>query len=329
MERIAVLGLGNWGTALANHLATKGYDVLGWSIEQPVVEGINSRHRNPNYLTHIELHQGLKATMCLEDVLDREVVVLVVPSFALAETASKLMLSREALIVSAIKGLDAETLLTPLSFLEHHLPVKARLAVLSGPSFAKDIAAGLPCGIVAASKDMSAADRTSEIFSSDSMRVYTSPDPVGVEIGAAVKNVVALAAGICDGIGLGDSARAGVITRGLAEMVRLAIAVGAGSQTLFGLSGLGDLVMTSTCDTSRNRTVGLRLGRGEPLEYILKTLGSVAEGVEATPLVLRLAERHGVEAPITAQVARLIKGECKPGEAVTALMARPQKMEFE
>lgn len=189
--------------------------------------------------------------------------------------------------------------------------------------------AGKPCGIVAASEKEETAKEVAELFLSDSMKVYPSTDPLGVELGGILKNVIALAVGVCDGIGLGDSARAGLVTRGLAEITRLAVAMGAKERTLSGLSGLGDLLMTSTCDTSRNRTVGLRLGRGESLQHIIDTLGSVAEGVKTTPLVMKLAEKYQVEMPISTQASRLIAGEVRPEEIVQILVTRPMRKEFE
>ena len=237
-------------------------------------------------------------------------------------------MQHECMVISGIKGIDAATGLTPLQCAERYLPPHCRRVVLSGPGFAKDIAAHRPAGLVAASVDEPATREAAELFRSDWMKIYLSADPLGVELGGIVKNVIAIAAGASDGLSFGDSARAGLITRGLAEMMRLASAMGADAQTLSGLSGLGDLVLPATCDASRNRTVGLRLGRGETLPHILESLGSVAEGVTAAPLVLKLAQRHGVEMPITEQVNSLLKGEISPLEMARALIGRPLKKEF-
>lgn len=327
--RIGVIGLGNWGTALANHLAQKGLEVLGWSIEPDVVESINARAHHPRFLTQVSLSPHFKATGEIAAALASDLVLLAIPSSAIAAVYPRLQGRQIPLVVSAIKGVEGSTLHTPLQSLDTFSVARAAEAVISGPSFARDVVRGLPCGVVSASRDEDVARFVADVFTSDSMKVYLSSDPLGVEIGGIVKNVIALAAGVCDGLELGDSARAGLVTRGLAEMIRLAQAMGAELSTLAGLSGLGDLVMTATCDTSRNRTVGLELGRGKKLPEILRNLGSVAEGVESTPHVLELAKRHGVEMPISLQVGRLLAGEVQPHELVRSLMSRPLRKEFD
>ncbi len=329
MNQISVIGLGNWGTALGNHLSLKGFDVLGWSIEADVVKSINEQHANLRYLKGVSLNPAFRATSSIQEVIEREVVVLVFPSQFLSSMVPQLKVKPESKVVSAIKGLEGKTLLTPLQYFERYGVPCAGLAVLSGPSFAIDIAHQRPSGVVAASKEESMARFTADLFSSDRMRVYTSNDPLGVELGGIVKNVIALAAGVSDGLELGDSARAGLITRGLAEMMRLAHAMGGDARTLSGLSGLGDLVMTASCDTSRNRTVGLRLGRGESLQQITSSLGSIAEAVETTPHVVALANKYDVDMPITQLVSRLLKGEVTPPEMVKSLICRPMKREID
>jgi glycerol-3-phosphate dehydrogenase (NAD(P)+) len=330
MNAVSVLGLGNWGTALANHLAMKGCQVTGWAIEQEIVDGINERHVNPFYQSDVTLSDNLIATLSLEDALQNDILVLVVPSAALSDVIPKLHIKPDTILVSAIKGIEVSSLSTPLQYCRSVLgKEKGRLAVLSGPSFARDIVRGQPAGVVCASEDASAAKTVAELFQSDVLRVYLSNDPLGVEIGGIAKNVIALAAGVIDGMELGDSARAGLITRGLAEIMRLAVAMGADVQTLSGLSGLGDLVMTATCDTSRNRTVGLRLGKGESLSHIIETLGSVAEAVKSAPLILQLAAKHNVEMPISEAVGRLISESITPEQLVKQLLKRPIKHEFE
>lgn len=327
-DAIAVLGLGNWGTALANHLALKGFDVLGWSIEPEVVASVNTQGRNARFLSTVSLSPNLKATGMLREALERETVIVAVPAQALTQLTPALAAPDGALVISAVKGIEEHSLATPLGHIESLHPGRYRLAVLSGPSFARDVVEQRPCGLVAASRDESVARSVAELFTSEAMKVYVSTDPLGVEIGGITKNVIALAAGVSDGLGLGDSARAGLITRGLAEMMRLAEAMGAERQTLAGLSGLGDLSMTATCNTSRNRTVGLRLGHGEALEAIVASLGSVAEGVSSTPLILKLAARHQVEMPITAHVSKLINGEMSPHDLARSLLTRPMRREF-
>ena len=325
---IGVVGLGNWGTALANHLAGKGLSVKAWCLEPEIAQEINANRRNPRYLSHASLHTGITATNTLSDVLALPMVVFSVPSAFLTTMAPQLRLAPKSVLVSATKGLEHTTCRTPLQYLASAVALDQPPAVISGPSFARDVVLGKPCGIVAASTSAEVARLVAETFSAGSMKVYTSVDPLGVEIGGIVKNVIALAAGVSDGLGFGDSARSGLITRGLAEMMRLGEAMGADVRTFSGLSGLGDLVMTASCDQSRNRTVGVRLGKGEKLPQILASLGSVAEGVETTPLVVRLAEKHGVSMPITFQVDRLLKGEGTPLAMAQELMMRPLRSEF-
>ncbi len=326
---VSVLGLGNWGTALANHLGRKGLPVLGWSNQAEIVSAINANHLNPSALKNISLSDNFRATSNIEDTFDSEFIVLAVPSKALSDVVPKLKISGAHTLVSVIKGMELATLLTPLQFIASKLPGEIKSCVLSGPSFADDVTAGKPCGVVAASKDESVARAVAELFSGDTMKVYVSTDPLGVELGGIVKNIIALAAGVSDGLGYGDSARAGLITRGLAEIVRFAEALGADRMTLFGLSGLGDLAMTASSDLSRNRTVGLRLGRGEKLPEILASLGSVSEGVHTAPIILQLSKRYGIEMPITERVVSLLEGHDTPATMAKALLSRPIKREFQ
>ena len=324
---LAVLGLGHWGTAIAQHLASKGYDVLGWTVDDGVADAINTEHRNPRFLSNIQLSDNVRATEDIAEIAKCDRMVVVLPSAAFSDVLPKVGDVAGRLVISATKGLDAASGLTPLQCIEKYLP-NSRRAVISGPGFAKDIAAHYPAGLVAAAYDEATAKETLELFSSETLRIYSCLDPLGVEIGGIVKNVIAIAAGVSDGLKLGDSARAGVITRGLAEMMRLAVALGASAQTLSGLSGLGDLVLTATCDNSRNRTVGLRLGAGEKIDDIIRTLGSVAEGVHTAALVVKLARSVGVEMPICEQVQLLVEGKTSPQMTIRALMTRPSKSEF-
>ncbi len=328
MEKVSVFGLGNWGTALAHHLACVGCDVLAWGVEPEVVASINQQHRNPLYLSGVELHSSVRATTDLAEACKREVHIFVVPSKFMGQVLRRMHIQPSTLFVSAVKGLDPETLCTPLQTLHHIHASVTEAVVFSGPSFAKDVALRRPCGLVAASKSETAARRAAELFTSDIMKVYLSSDPLGVELGGILKNVIALGVGVADGLGLGDSARAGLVTRGLAEMTRLAVAMGADLRTLSGLSGLGDLSMTATSDLSRNRTVGLRLGKGETLANIVASLGSVAEGVTTAPLVLKLASKYQVEMPISEHVQKLLSGEMGVDEIVKVLLSRPMRSEF-
>jgi glycerol-3-phosphate dehydrogenase (NAD(P)+) len=232
-------------------------------------------------------------------------------------------------LVSATKGLEKETGLTPLSFAHERCGYsKDSLAVISGPSFASDLVAGRPISIVAGSTSQTLASLIASSLSSPSLRVYTSDDPLGVELGGILKNIIAIVAGVSDSLGYGPSARAAVISRGLYEMTTLAVALGAQERTLTGLSGLGDLIMTATEDQSRNRSVGLRLGKGEVLADVIASLGATAEGVSSAPLVLSIARQRGIPVPITEHVVRLMNGEIRATEMAHALMTRPLKSEF-
>ncbi|WKZ57634.1 MAG: NAD(P)H-dependent glycerol-3-phosphate dehydrogenase [Bdellovibrionota bacterium] len=326
-ERIGVVGLGNWGTALANHLAWSGHQIIGWSVQPDVVSSINAQHRHCQCLTDIELHSSMRATGTLDELSSCSTLLIALPSAALSEVLPTLTFRPRA-IVSAVKGLERTTLQTPLQYFSKVLGDTVSYTVISGPSFAHDVARRMPAGVVAASTHEDEARRIATMFTTEWMRVYISTDTLGVELGGIVKNVIALAVGISDGMQLGDSARAMLITRGLAEIMRLGEALGAQGTTFMGLSGLGDLAMTATSDLSRNRQVGLRLGRGEALSDIISSLGSVAEGVATSRVVSSLARTHGIEMPITDQVAAVVDGRITPIEAVRALITRPLRREF-
>lgn len=326
--QIGVVGLGSFGTALAQQLALGGRDVLGWTRSAETVNAINTTHRNPEYLSHIDLDNRIEATTDINLLSLCDVLVLAVPSKVLSGVLELLSPKNGCLLISAIKGIDRTTQKSPLECARSFFGGAVRYGVLSGPGFASDIVEGKPAGLVAASPDVTDALQIAQLFTSGALRVYTSTDALGVEIGGTVKNVIAIASGIVDGLALGDSARAGIITRGLAEMMRLAEALGAERETLSGLSGLGDLILTATCDASRNRTVGIRIGRGESLDAIVKSLGSVAEGVTTTELVVQLARGNGVEMPIAEQVQAVLSGDATPQEMVKALIQRPLKSEF-
>ena len=327
MQRVGIITLGNWSTALGQHLACKGVSVLGWAKEPEIVNKINAEHVNPKYLTSIRLRDNLKATHDLNDLAECSVIVVACPSYALEEIFPRIPQKAGALWISAIKGFVGKDSLTPLQYLSSKVS-QIDLAVLSGPSFAKDVAVQSPVSVVSASRSEAVALKAAELFSSEAMRVYVSQDTLGVELGGILKNVIALAVGVSDGLNLGESAKAGLITRGLAEIVRLSVAMGAQEKTLFGLSGLGDLAMTATCNASRNRTVGLRLGGGETLQQIITSLGSVAEGVKNTPQVLALAQKHNVYMPISESVGRLLSGTVTARQVLTEMMSKGIKTEW-
>lgn len=326
-----VLGAGAWGTALSAVLAEKGHEVTLWSYESEVAEAIERTRENP-YLPDVRLPEGLRAcTELAASVEGAQLVVSVSPSQvvrSVMEVAGP-RISESALLVSASKGIELGTLLRMDEVLEQLVPpaVMKSFCVLSGPSFAQEVAARVPTAVVVAGRDDAAAERTRQVFQTPWLRVYTNLDVVGVELGGALKNVIALAAGVTAGIGYGHNTLAALITRGLAEITRLGLAMGARAATFYGLAGLGDLVLTCTGSLSRNRTVGYRLGRGEKLPDILSDMTAVAEGVKTAEAVYELAKRHQVEMPITEQVYAIVHGGKSAADAVRDLMLRDPKPE--
>ena len=330
--RTAVLGAGSWGTALAVHLARIGHQVGLWARDPDVVSEIARTRRNTRYLRDLTLPEGIAPTTDLPQALTgASYVVFALPSHVLREVSRDAVqwLEPAAIAVSAAKGLEAGSLARMSQVLREEVPVLVPVVVLSGPSFAVEVAQGLPTAVLAASADTRAAEAVQEHFRGPAFRLYASDDVVGVELGAALKNVIAIAAGVVEGTGLGHNAMAALITRGLVEISRLATAEGGRRETLAGLSGLGDLVLTCTGDLSRNRRVGIELGRGRSISEVLADLHMVAEGVRTTGAALELGARHGIELPITAQMAAVLDGRKTPREAVEALMVRPQKQEAE
>jgi glycerol-3-phosphate dehydrogenase (NAD(P)+) len=326
---VAVLGAGSWGTALAVHLGRAGHDVRLWARDGSLAAAVARDRVNPRYLQDVALPPGVHPTASLEGAVGTAAFVLfVVPSHGLRAVVRAAVphLRRDAVIVSTAKGIETETL-NRMSEVIGQEAGDAPVVVLSGPSFAAEVARGLPTAVLAASADGAAAAAVQDQFRDRGLRLYVSDDVAGVEIGGALKNVIAIAAGAVEGLGLGHNAMAALITRGLAEISRLACAVGGRRETLAGLSGLGDLVLTCTGDLSRNRRVGIELGRGRPLDEILAGLHMVAEGVRTTGAALALGQRHGVELPITSQMAAVLDGAVSPLQAVEALMGRRQRPE--
>lgn len=330
--RIAVIGAGSWGTALANLLAKKGLEVILWAYERELVERLQTTWVNDLYLPEVKLAGRLQFTAELAAAVNgRQVVVLVSPSQVMRRVVEQLCphLERDCLLVSAAKGIENDTLLLMSEVLEQVLggAVAGRCAYLSGPSFAREVAAELPTAVAIAADDGEVARTAQELFHTDYFRVYTNPDVVGTELGGALKNVIALAAGVSDGLGFGHNARAALITRGLVEMARLGAAKGAQAETFAGLAGMGDLVLTCTGDLSRNRTVGMELGRGRRLDEILGGMRMVAEGVKTTLSAYQLAQQLGVAMPITEQMYRILYADKPPRQAVSELMMRQQRAE--
>ncbi|HEY5056439.1 MAG TPA: NAD(P)H-dependent glycerol-3-phosphate dehydrogenase [Acidobacteriaceae bacterium] len=330
MSRIAILGAGAWGTSLAISLARRGgHAVTLWSHSESLAEQMTETGENLHYLPGYTVPFDVRVTAdVVAAVFEAELVVLVTPSehlrAVLAEVAPAL--ERAQTIVSATKGLEETSLLRMSQVIAS--VVENSCCVLSGPSFAAEVAAGIPTAIVAASSSPGIAQRVQKEFSSPTLRLYTNDDVAGVELGGALKNVIALAAGVVNGLELGHNAAAALITRGIAEITRLALACGGRTQTLAGLSGLGDLVLTCTGSLSRNRTVGTELGKGRALADILAGLnGKVAEGVRSTTAALGLAARYQVEMPITEQMDAILHRGKSPKEAIRELMARPGRDE--
>ena len=329
---IAVIGAGSWGTALAKVLADKGYATTLWGRDAAHLAEIERDRVNARYLPQAKLPPTLKATADLESaVAGKAVVVSVVPSHTVRDVfgrAGKLM-APDAMVISASKGIENESLATMDEVLKEVLPGKigTRLGFLSGPSFAKEVGAGLPTAVVLASRERRVADEGAALFQAERFRVYTSDDVAGVEFGGALKNVMAVATGICEGLGLGFNSRAALITRGLAEMARLGVALGAQPATFAGLAGMGDLVLTCTGALSRNRALGLAVGKGATLAEAMVGKETVAEGVTTARSALKLAERVGVDMPIVAGVHKILF-EGKPArESIAELMERELRAE--
>jgi glycerol-3-phosphate dehydrogenase (NAD(P)+) len=329
-DRLAVLGAGSWGTALAVHLARVGHHVALWARDSALVHEMAHTRVNSRYLPDVRVPDVVQPTSDIgAAVKSASLVVLAVPSHGFRTVVQQAVpwLAPTAILISTAKGLESGSLARMSQVLEEETGHALPIVVLSGPSFAVEVARGLPTAILAASSDAKAATVVQERFRGPAFRLYASDDVTGVEIGGALKNVIAIAAGVVDGTGLGHNAMAALITRGLAEISRLACAAGGRRDTLSGLSGLGDLVLTCTGDLSRNRHVGIELGRGRPLQDVLAGMHMVAEGVRTTGAALALGARHGIELPITAQMAAVLEGRRTPREALETLMVRPQKQE--
>ncbi len=331
-SRVAVVGAGAWGTALAHLMAHKGHQVRLWAFEPEVAQEIEEQHDNRSYLPGVALPDSLHATSSLAEALaDGELVIVVVPSHVLRGVMAQAAphLPERVPIVSATKGIENDTLMTTCEVLEDVLPMvyHPMLAFLSGPSFAREVAQMQPTAVSVASRFDKVAEQVQERMSSSYFRIYTTTDVAGVELGGALKNVIAIASGAASGMGLGYNATAALITRGLAEISRLAVERGANPLTLAGLSGMGDLVLTCTGALSRNRQVGQKLGQGMKLADIVRDMRQVAEGVKTARSAHHLAQREGVEMPITAMVYRMLYDDLPVPEAVVGLMSRRLKKE--
>jgi glycerol-3-phosphate dehydrogenase (NAD(P)+) len=330
--KVAVLGAGSWGTALAKSLSDAGHEVHLWARREEQATAIQGARENSAYLPGISLGTTLTATSSLERALTGASLVLsVVPTHGLRDTIATAVsfMPESAPILSATKGIENGTLELVSGIFDACLPASRRhlMTYLGGPSFAKEVAQGMPTAVVVAGSDASVSARVQSILGTDRLRVYTTDDVVGIELGGSLKNVMAIAAGIGDGLGFGHNTRAAIITRGLAELSRLATKLGAHPMTLAGLGGMGDLVLTCTGDLSRNRKVGLELGRGKKLGEILASMNQVAEGVRTTKSAYELCRREDVEMPIVDAVYRILYEDMPPLEGVVGLMTRKLRAE--
>ncbi len=328
MKQIAVIGAGSWGTTLAVIAARAGHSVRLWSRNDLVTSAINEQHVNSRYLSSTAIPESVTATGDLAAALkDASMVLLAVPSHAARGTLSAMTLPEDAIIVNVAKGIEIESGKRISEIAKEVVTGSHPFVALSGPSFAKEVVAGHPTAIVAASKDSAAARAVQNDLSFENLRIYTNADVVGTEVGGAVKNVMAIAAGMADGLGFGANSVAALITRGLAEITRLARREGAQIETLMGLAGLGDLVLTCTGSLSRNRFVGEELGKGRTLAEITAELSEVAEGINTARAVKKLADRAGLEMPITNEVNAVLYDGKPARDAVSELMSRPLREE--
>jgi len=328
---IAVLGAGSWGTALAALIARHGYEVVLWGRDAAVIDAIRARRENPRYLPGIALPEALAASTDLHAALAGcDLVLVVVPSHAFAETLRALAPLRPAHagVAWATKGFEPGSGRFLHEVAGDLLGEDVPLAVVTGPSFAKEVAAGLPTALTVHGEDETFCQAVADALHGPAFRAYTGNDMRGAELGGAMKNVLAVATGVADGMDLGLNARAGLITRGLNEMLRLNIAIGGRPETLMGLAGLGDLVLTCTGDLSRNRRLGLALGRGPSIDEAVRAIGQVVESIQTADEVLRLADRFGVELPIASNVRDVLHGDISPAEGLARLLAREQKAEY-
>ncbi len=332
MTKVSVIGTTSWGTTLAIILANNGSDVMLWARTQEEAAAMESAKENQRMLKGIPFPPGMHATASMEEAIcEAEMVVMVVPSRSIRENAKRLLphISPNSILLSATKGLEKNSAKRMSQVIEEELPeaFHSRISVLSGPNLAKEIAQGMPASTVIASRDESVALRVQELFMSNIFRVYTNTDIVGVELGGALKNIIALGAGISDGLGYGNNGKAAFITRGLAEITRLGVSAGANPLTFAGLTGLGDLIATCSSPLSRNRYVGEQLAYGKGLQEILFSMNNVAEGVDTTLGALELASRLKVEMPLTQAISNVLFQNMDPRQTVVDLMGRAPRPE--
>ncbi|TYR82578.1 NAD(P)H-dependent glycerol-3-phosphate dehydrogenase [Priestia megaterium] len=335
MERIAVLGAGSWGTALGFVLAENGHDVRIWGHRQAIIDQINSVHQNEKYLPGVELPSSIKGYTSIQEAIQGvETIILAVPTKAVREVLQSLVqvATRPLTIVHVSKGIEPDTLLRISEMIEQEVAsdLLKDVVVLSGPSHAEEVSRRQPTTVTSSSKNMKAAEKVQDLFNNQQyFRVYTNPDVIGVEIGGALKNIIALAAGITDGLGYGDNAKAALMTRGLAEIARLGSVLGANPLTFSGLTGIGDLIVTCTSVHSRNWRAGHMLGKGHNLEEVLENMGMVVEGVRTTKAAYQLAKKYNVKMPIAMALYEVLFNNVSAKDAVDSLMSRTKTHEME
>ncbi len=334
MSRVAVLGAGSWGTSLAIVLAENGHDTLLWTHRKEQAEEISNQHRNAKYLPETILPENLNATDDMEKAISHaEIVVMAVPTKGIRETCKKMLktLDKKVLFIHVSKGIEPNTLLRISDIIKEEIPAEfiEEIVVLSGPSHAEEVVLHHPTTVAAACENIVAAERVQDLFMNQYFRVYTNKDVIGVEIGGALKNVIALAAGAVDGLGFGDNAKAALITRGLAEISRLGVKMGANPLTFSGLAGMGDLIVTCTSVHSRNWRAGHMLGKGYTLDEILEQMGMVVEGVRTTKAAHQLAEKYDVSMPIAEALYSVLFEDKNPRQTVEELMLRVKKQELD
>ena len=331
MEKLCVLGTGSWGTALALSLAKNGYNVVMWSRRKERAEKINEARENAQYLPGIMLPENINITDNIKEAMeDCPMIVVATPSQAFRGMCKQIKeyVKKEQIIVNVAKGLEKGTGKKLSEVCREELP-ENEYVMLSGPSHAEEVAKELPTTIVVAAEKLEVAQKTQDFFMSPTLRVYTNPDLIGVELGGALKNIIAFGAGICDGLGFGDNTKAALMTRGITEISRLGIAMGAKSVTFSGLSGIGDLIVTCTSMHSRNRRAGILIGKGYSVEETLKEIKMVVEGITATEVAYEVAKEIGVDMPITAAIYGVLHKGLDPKDAITSLMMREKKHEVE
>jgi glycerol-3-phosphate dehydrogenase (NAD(P)+) len=331
--KIGVLGAGSWGTALAMVLADKDHEVKIWSIIPDQLKEINEKRTNNSYLKNITIPERITAVSTLEETIEgADYIIMSVPSSAVREVSRNLkpLIKDNVILVNTAKGIEPVSLKRLSEVIIEEIPgIEGRLVVLSGPSHAEEVAVKMPTAVVAASANDEAAEKVQDLFMNEYFRIYINSDVIGVEIGAALKNVIALATGISDGLGFGDNTKAAIITRGMAEIVRMGMAMGAQPLTFAGLSGIGDLVVTATSMHSRNRRAGIAIGKGEKIEDIKQKMGMVIEGVRTAEAIIELNKKYNVDTPITNHVYKIIYENEDPLETVYELMKRDKKREIE